>query len=96
MTLPFAAISVFLLQLAVRSYQLKVATGSEGMVGELGIAKTDIHAKGRVFVHGEWWNASSDQPISSGAPVRVVRVENLKLRVEPRPGTTQHSESAVN
>ena len=95
-TLPFAGITIFLLQLAVRSYQLKVATGSEGMVGELGIAKTDIHAKGRVFVHGEWWNASSDQPISSGAPVRVVRVENLKLRVEPRPGTTQHSESAVN
>lgn len=94
-TLPFAAITVFLLQLAMRSFHLKVATGPEGMVGELGIAKTDIHAKGRVFVHGEWWNASSDNLISSGAPVRVVRVENLKLRVEERPGTTQHSELAV-
>ena len=82
-TLPLAAITVFLLQLAVRSFRVKVVTGRRGMIGEVGVAKTDVHAKGRVFVHGEWWNASSDMPIRSGAPVQVVGVDDLKLRVKP-------------
>ncbi|MDE0163948.1 MAG: nodulation protein NfeD [Bryobacterales bacterium] len=82
-TLPLAAITVFLLQLAVRSFRVKVVTGRRGMIGEVGVAKTDVHAKGRVFVHGEWWNASSDSPIRSGAPVQVVGVDDLKLRVKP-------------
>ena len=83
-TLPLAAITVFLLQLAVRSFRVKVVTGRRGMIGEVGVAKTDVHAKGRVFVHGEWWNASSDMPIRSGAPVQVVGVDDLKLRVKPQ------------
>ena len=92
-TLPFAVITVFLLQLALRSFRLKVATGSEGMVGEIGIAKTDVHAMGRVFVHSEWWNASSDKPIPAGVPVRVVGVKDLKLHVEQDSDTSQTSES---
>jgi len=82
-TLPFALITVFLLRLAVQSFRYKVATGAESMVGEIGIAKTDIHAEGRVFVHGEWWNAQSEQPISSGAKVRVVGIDGLLLNVTP-------------
>ncbi len=81
-TLPFALITVFLLRLAVKSYQYKVATGSESMVGEIGVAKTDVAAEGRVFVHGEWWNANSDQPIPSGQKVRIVGVDGLNLKVE--------------
>jgi membrane-bound serine protease (ClpP class) len=80
-TLPFALITVFLLRLAVQSFRYKVATGAESMVGETGVAKTDIHGEGRVFVHGEWWNAQSEQPISSGAKVRVVGVDGLMLNV---------------
>ena len=81
-TLPFALITVFLLRLAVKSYRYKVATGSESMVGEIGVAKTDVGAEGRVFVHGEWWNANSDQPIPSGQKVRIVGVDGLNLKVE--------------
>ena len=82
-TLPFALITVFLLRLAVQSFRYKVATGAEAMVGEVGIAKTDIHAEGQVFVHSEWWNAQSEQPISSGAKVRIVAVDGLLLNVAP-------------
>jgi membrane-bound serine protease (ClpP class) len=92
-TLPLAAITVFLLQLAVRSFRAKVVTGRRGMIGEVGVAKTDVHAKGRVFVHGEWWNASSDSPIRSGAPVCVVAVEDLKLRVKPSSDEAPAAES---
>jgi membrane-bound serine protease (ClpP class) len=82
-TLPFALITVFLLQLAIKSFRLKVATGSEALIGEMGLAKTDIHAMGRVFVHGEWWNARSKQPIAAGTPVRVVQRDGLTLSVAP-------------
>jgi membrane-bound serine protease (ClpP class) len=82
-TLPFALITVFLLQLAIRSYHYKVATGSEALVGETGVAKTDIHRTGRVFIHGEWWNARSDRPIPPGSTVQVVRIDGLTLTVTP-------------
>jgi membrane-bound serine protease (ClpP class) len=82
-TLPFALITVFLLRLAVASFRYKVASGPESMVGEVGVAKTEIAADGRVFVHGEWWNAHSAAPIPVGAKVRVVGVDGLLLDVVP-------------
>jgi len=51
-------------------------------VGEEGVAKTAVAADGRVFVHGELWNASSAQPIPEGARVRVTEVSGLRVRVE--------------
>jgi membrane-bound serine protease (ClpP class) len=53
------------------------------MIGEEGTARTDVHNQGKVFVHGEYWNAFSDRPIPAGARVRVVRVQDLKIEVEP-------------
>jgi membrane-bound serine protease (ClpP class) len=82
-TLPFALITIFLLQLVIRARSLKVATGTAGMLGEIGIAKTELAPEGRVFVHGEWWNAEASSPVAEGAKVRVVAVEGLKLRVAP-------------
>ncbi len=57
--------------------------GKEGMVGQEGAAIGDIHAEGKVMVGGEYWDAVSDVPIAGGSPVRVVGVDNLKLKVEP-------------
>ena len=81
-TVPFVAITAFLLRLAVRSFRLKIETGSEGLVGEIGVAKTEIAGTGRVFVHGELWNAVSPVPIPEGARVRVAKVEGLRVEVE--------------
>ena len=88
-TLPFAAITVFLMRLVLLAHRNKSVTGKEGMVGEVGTALTDIGAQGKVQVHGEIWQASSPQPIESGNRVRVVAVEGLNLRVtrENGPGT---------
>lgn len=85
-TLPFAAISVFLLQLAIRSFRFKVATGTEAMVGEFGEARTALDPEGTVFVHGELWNARSASAVSPGQRVRVLSVDGMKLEVEPREG----------
>jgi len=81
-TLPLAAIMIFLLRLAIASRKMKTITGEEGMIGEAGVAKSDIHINGKVFVHGEFWNASSATPIPAGSPVRVVKVQGLKVEVE--------------
>jgi len=81
-TIPFAVVTAFLLGLAVRSFRLKVQTGVEGMIGEEGVAKTEVADDGRVFIHGELWNASSSQPIPAGARVRITAVRGLRLQVE--------------
>ncbi len=83
-TLPFAAISVFLLQLAIRSFRYKVASGTEAMVGELGEARTAVDPDGTVFVHGEYWKARSASPIGAGEKIRIVAVDGMTLEVESR------------
>ena len=65
------------LSYAVKAQISKVKTGREGLVGEVGTARTDIAPTGKVFVHGEMWNASSDEPIRAGERVRVVAVEGM-------------------
>ena len=82
-TFPIAIITIVLVRLVVISYRRKTITGEEGMLGESGIAKTDIYNEGKVLVHGEYWNASSTQRIPAGSRVRVVKVEGLKVEVEP-------------
>jgi len=85
-TFPLALITVFLVRLVYLSAKRKSVTGEEGMLGEAGVAKTDIYDEGKVFVRGEYWNASSSQHIPAGARVRVTRVEGLKVEVEQMQG----------
>lgn len=82
-TLPIAAITIFLVRLVYRTHRKKSVTGESGMIGEIGVARTDIHDQGRVLVHGELWNASSRVVIPAGKPVRVVNIHGLKVEVEP-------------
>ncbi len=80
--LSLAAIILFVLQRALSAQAEPVTTGAQGLLGEIGVASTDLAPDGTVFVHGELWNASSPQPIRRGDTVRVVRVEGLHLQVE--------------
>jgi len=78
-----AGFVIFLLTLGVRAQFRKRATGSEGIVGEVGTARTDVKiGGGTVHVHGEFWNAVSDRPIKKGKKVRVVSVDGMTLKVE--------------
>ena len=81
--IPFALITAFLLTLAVRARANKAVTGMEGMIGEIAVALEDLNPEGRVFVHGEYWNAVSRAPVPSGSRARVLAVDHLKLAVEP-------------
>jgi membrane-bound serine protease (ClpP class) len=82
-TLPFAAITIFLLTLVVRARANKVITGAAGMLGAIGVARTPLQPAGKVFVRGEYWDAESPCPVAEGAAVRIVAVEGMKLRVNP-------------
>jgi membrane-bound serine protease (ClpP class) len=85
-TIPFAIIFVFLLQLVVRAHRSRITTGEAGLIGLIGEARTEITSEGgKVFVNGEWWRASSKVPIPSGSRVRVVEAHNLDLLVERYP-----------
>jgi len=68
--------------LVFRAQILKPATGSMGLVGEIGVVKKALTPEGKVFVHGELWNARAKEPLDEDAKVRVVKVVNLILEVE--------------
>ncbi len=72
---------VLIVYLAIRAYSRKPTTGREGLTGEIGISKSAIDPEGKVYVHGEYWDASSDEAIPEGTPVKVVGVKDSKLKV---------------
>ncbi len=74
---------IFVATLVFRSQVSKPQTGATGLIGEIGIVKKTIKPEGKVFVHGELWNATAKDPIPEGVKVRVVNVVNLVLEVEP-------------
>ncbi len=76
-----SACCMIIVYLAVRAYRRKPATGREGIVGEIGISKSAIDPEGKVFVHGEYWDALSDETVPEGAAVKVVEVKDSKLKV---------------
>jgi membrane-bound serine protease (ClpP class) len=82
-TLPFAAITLFLVYLVVRSRLQPAVTGAAGLLNEEGIAHTDLAPAGTVRIHGEFWSAVASAPIARGTPVRVLAVDGLRLKVEP-------------
>jgi membrane-bound serine protease (ClpP class) len=72
---------VFVLGAAFRAQRRRPVTGLEGLVGERGTALTDLEPGGRVFVHGEYWEAESSERIERGAAVVVERVDGMRLKV---------------
>ncbi|MCI0402946.1 MAG: nodulation protein NfeD [Acidobacteria bacterium] len=86
---PIAVITVILLRFVWKSFAWRVASGKERLVGEVGEVRQEIAngRKGMVFVAGEWWSATSRQPIAIGQKVRVVRAQGLILEVEPTAGS---------
>lgn len=78
----FAAVSMMLVTLIVKVRRTPVAMGPSALLREKGFAATDIAPSGRVFIHGEYWNAEAAQTIPQGAAVRVIAVDGLSLKVE--------------
>jgi membrane-bound serine protease (ClpP class) len=84
-TVPFAVLTVVLMRLVLRSRQWKSATGREELIGSQGIVVSPIAGglEGMIRIHGELWRAISQEAVAEGQPVRVLKMEGLKLYVEP-------------
>jgi membrane-bound serine protease (ClpP class) len=86
-----AGFFIMAVTMTIRAHMAKPATGREGLVGEIGRATTRLAPEGKVFVHGEFWNAYSDEIIEPGERIRILQVERLELKVEKRkPGKDPH------
>lgn len=77
-----SAFFVTVATLAFRAQIRKPTTGKEGLVGTVGETRTDLNPEGKIFVEGELWNAYADEPIPRGTKVRVMEIEDLKLKVQ--------------
>ncbi len=74
--------------LVMRTQRRRAALGREGLIGEIGEVREAIEpgTVGRVFVHGEYWNAIADEALPPGTTVEVVDVQGLRLRVRRTKG----------
>lgn len=78
-----AAVSLFIVGMGVRALRRSPQTGTESMVGAVGVAKTALCPDGKLAIHGELWDAVSDTPVQPGGSAKVLRIEGLTLYVTP-------------
>jgi membrane-bound serine protease (ClpP class) len=83
--LPLGFITIILVRYAVAAKLRKVVTGEQGMIGALGVAQSDLAPAGKIWIHGELWEARAAETIPQGTRVRVREMEGLTLVVEPAP-----------
>jgi membrane-bound serine protease (ClpP class) len=93
-SIPLGVITVFLMGIALKARRNKVVTGAQGLVGEMGQAQTALAPRGKVFVHGELWDAVASSNVSAGQSVIVRRVDGLQLQVEPAPSVQRTAVTA--
>jgi membrane-bound serine protease (ClpP class) len=81
-SIPLGLITAFLMTIALKARRNKVVTGAQGLLGEMGVAQTALSPQGKVFVHGELWDAVASSALPVGQLVVVRRVDGLTLSVD--------------
>jgi membrane-bound serine protease (ClpP class) len=94
------AFFAFAMGAAFRARRAQPTTGREGIRGRIAIVRERLEprglrtgnqeCRGKVFVHGELWNAVAGEPIGVGEEVEVVESDGLTLRVR-RPAGARES-----
>ncbi len=74
---------VLIAALVFRAQKSQAKTGEEGLIGEIGVVEMRIDPVGKVFIHGELWQAQANRTIEKGRKVEVTGVQNLVLAVKP-------------
>jgi membrane-bound serine protease (ClpP class) len=77
------AFSLLIVGTGIRAMRRTPVTGAEEMVGLIGVARTSLAPQGHLSIHGEIWEAVSDEPLKPGDQAQVTRVEGLTLYVRP-------------
>lgn len=82
-SIPLGLITAFLMSIALKARSNKLVSGAQGMIGETGITQTALVPRGKIFVHGELWDAVSSSDVPVGQSVVVREVDGLLLHVDP-------------
>jgi membrane-bound serine protease (ClpP class) len=90
-SIPLGVITAFLMTIAVKARRNKVVTGAQGLIGETGVAQTSLSPRGKVFVHGELWDAVASSALPVGQMVVVRRLDGLILEVDPLDATASQT-----
>ncbi len=77
-----AAFFIFAVSKALLAQKRKPTTGKRGLLGEIGTVSRKLNGDWKVFVHGEFWDATSADALAVGDSVRVKGMEGFKLVVE--------------
>jgi membrane-bound serine protease (ClpP class) len=93
--LALAAGVLLLGRLALAAHRQPPVTGVEALIGRhaQAIAAIAPDVGGHVAVHGELWQARSDEPIPAGASVRITAVNGLTLTVTPERTSTRRGDT---
>ena len=75
-------IFIIITRLVIRAHLKRPEAGLEGMIGLTGEAATRIAPHGKVFVHGEYWDAFSEEVIEPGEEIEVTKIDKLKVKVK--------------
>ncbi len=95
-SIPLGLITAFLMTIALKARRNKQVSGAEGLIGEVGIAQSSLSRRGKIFVHGELWDAVSSCDVPAGQSVVVRRVDGLVLEVDPVTASQPASTPAVS
>ena len=93
-SIPFGAITAFLMTIALKARRNKVVTGVQGLLGETAVVQTTLSPQGKVFVHGELWDAVASSTLAAGQLVVVRRIDGLTLFVDPLQATPPPANAA--
>ncbi|HDM89798.1 MAG TPA: nodulation protein NfeD [candidate division WOR-3 bacterium] len=76
---------LFILAKAILALKRKPATGAEGLIGSKGFVTQPIKGgRGTVMVHGELWQARSDEDIEKGEEIEVTGADGLTMIVRKK------------
>ncbi len=94
-SIPLGVITAFLMTIALRARRNKIVTGEQGLVGETGVVQTALLPQGKVFVHGELWDAVGSASLPVGQLVVVRAVDGLTLHVDAVAAPVQARATAI-
>ena len=77
-----ACFLIFVIGAIIRGQRRRKATGAEGMIDGVAVAKTPLDPMGTVLAKGELWTAATEgEKVERGEEVIITKVEGLKLWV---------------
>jgi membrane-bound serine protease (ClpP class) len=94
-SIPLGLITAFLMRIALKARRNKMVSGAQGIIGETGVAQTALSPRGKIFIHGELWDAISSSDLPAGQTVVVRRIDGLLLQVEPLAASQTASAAAI-